>query len=299
MSSEGLQSDQGEVSDMRFNYLEPKTIEEAVSLLSKYGRKAKVIAGGTDLLMQIRNKTIKPEYVVDLGGISRLDYIGYENERSLLIGALTTIRALERSVELQRRYTIISQAAGQLGSVAIRNVATIGGNLCNAAPSAEIVPALIGLSAKAKIVGPDGERIVAVEDLFTSPGQTVLTSGELLVEIQVPTPPPNTKGVYLKHAIRGSIDLAILGVAAIVTLNGNVCCDVKIALGGVAPTPMRARKAEEVLKGETIDATLIQKAAKVVSAESNPITDVRASAEYRREMLEVFTRRAIDAAITK
>lgn len=285
---------------MRFQYLEPTNVEEAISILGEYNGKAKIIAGGTDLLIQMRSKTIRPEYLVDIGRIPKLDYIKEENE-GLRIGALTTIRALEKSVELHQRCPVISQAAGQLGSVAIRNMGTLGGNLCNAAPSAETAPALIGLSARAKIIGPDGERVVPLEDFFVGPGETVLKKGELLVEIQVPPMPPDTKAIYLKHAIRGSIDLAIVGVAAIVTLepSSNVCKDIKLVLGAVAPTPMRARKAEAIIKGKKIDDALIDKCAQVVSDESHPITDVRASYWYRKEMVKVFTRRAIKEAITK
>lgn len=284
---------------MRFQYLEPTSIEEAISILSEYGNKAKIIAGGTDLLVQIRSKTIRPEYLVDISRIPKLDY--KEENDGLRIGALTTIRALEKSAELHQRYPVISQAAGQLGSVAVRNMGTLGGNLCNAAPSAETAPALIGLSARAKIVGPDGERVVPLENFFVGPGETVLKKGELLVEIQVPPMPPDTKAVYLKHAIRGSIDLAIVGVAAIVTLEpgSNVCKDIKLVLGAVAPTPMRAHQAEEIIKGNKIDDALIDKCAQVASDESRPITDVRASDWYRKEMVKVFTRRAIKEAIAK
>jgi len=284
---------------MRFNYLEPATIEEAVSLLSKYDGKAKAIAGGTDLLVQIRNKAIKPEYVVDIGYISGLDYINYDEKQGLRIGALTTIRAIEKSDKLCQVYPVISQAAGLLGSVAIRNVATIGGNLCNAAPSADTAPALIGLSARARIAGSGGERLVSLEDFFTGPGETVLKAGEMLLEIQVPVPPPDTKGMYLKHG-RSAVDLATVGVAVIMALeSGGVCRDVKIVLGAVAPTPMRAKKAEEVLRGKKVEPALIEEAARVASGEAQPITDVRASAEYRREMVKVFTRRAIGQIMAK
>lgn len=284
---------------MRFNYLEPATVEEAVSLLSKYDGKARAIAGGTDLLVQIRGKTIKPEYVVDIGYIPGLDYINYDEKQGLSIGALATIRAIEKSDKLCRIYPVISQAAGLLGSVAIRNVATIGGNLCNAAPSADTAPPLIGLSARARIIGPGGERLVSLEDFFTGPGETVLKAGELLLEIQVPVPPPGTRGVYLKHG-RSAVDLATVGVAVVMALeSGGVCRDVKIVLGAVAPTPMRAKKAEGVLRGKKVEPALVEEAAQVASGEAQPITDVRASAEYRKEMVKVFTRRAIGQITAK
>ena len=284
---------------MRFEYLKPATTEEAISLLSKYNGKAKLIAGGTDLVTQMRQKQLRPQYVVDITGISGLDHIDYDDKQGLRIGALTPIRSLEMSAELQQRYPAISQAASQLGSVAIRNVATIGGNLCNAAPSAETAPSFIALSAKARITGPDGERIVPLEEFFTGPGSTVLKTGELLLEIQVPTPLPQTKGVYLKHGIRGTVDLAIVGVAVILTMDAKseACQDINIVLGAVAPTPMRARNAEEMIRGKRIDEALIIKSAQAASEESRPISDVRASAQYRKEMVAVFTRRALREAI--
>ena len=280
---------------MRFEYLEPATIEEAVSLLTKYNGRAKVIAGGTDLLVQMRQKAVKPDYVIDIVNIPGLDYINYDKKQGLSIGALTTIRSLEKSAELRMKYPVISLAASKLGSVAIRNLGTLGGNLCNAAPSAEMSPALIGLSANAKIVGPGGERIVPLENLFTGPGTTLLKKGEILAEIKVPIPSPDTKGIYLKHAIRGSIDLAIVGVAVITALESEnkACKDIKIVLGAVAPTPMRARSAEEVIEGKRIDEDLIEKSSEAASAEARPVSDVRASADYRSEMVKVFTRRAL------
>lgn len=286
---------------MRFEYLTPKTLEEAISLLSRYNGQSKVIAGGTDLVVQMRDRRIKPEKVIDITGIEELVYIDVDDKKGLLIGALTPIRDLEKSAELKRSYPIISQAASQLGSVAIRTMGTIGGNLCNASPSAETAPALIVLSAKARIVGPSGERVVPLEGFFVGPGSTVLEAGELLVEIQVPAPLPHTKGIYLKHAIRGSIDLAIVGVAVALTLEtkSRVCQDIKIALGAVAPTPIRARKAEEILIGNTINDDLIDRSSLSASNEARPISDARASAEYRKEMVKVFTGRAIREAMSE
>jgi carbon-monoxide dehydrogenase medium subunit len=283
---------------MRFDYLEPHTIEEAVSTLTKYDGKAKIIAGGTDLMNLIRTRMIRPEYVVDIGRVSGLDNVEYDDKGELLIGALTTIRALEISAEVKKHHPVISQAAGQLGSMAIRNVGTIGGNLCNAAPCAETAPSLIALGARVKIAGPAGERTVTLEDFFTGPGQTVLQRGEIVLEICVPSMSPHTRGVYLKHSIRGTEDLAIVGVAAVATVDGKRCRNVKIVLGAVAATPMRARNAEKVLEGKEMDDALMESAAQAASNESQPITDVRASADYRKEIVKVFTRRAVNEAVS-
>lgn len=282
---------------MDFEYLEPKSIEEAVSLLVKYRYKAKVLAGGTDLIVQMRKRVVKPQYVVNIGFISGLDSISYDDENSLHIGALATIRAIADSVEIEKNHLIIAQAASQLASVAIRNVATVGGNLCNASPSADMVPALVSLSATAKIVGPDGERTVLLEEFFTGLGSTKLENGELLTEVQVPLSPPHTGGVYIKHAIRKSIDLTIVGVAAVITLaEAEICRNAKIVLGAVAPTAIRARQAEEVIKNKDINEKLVQECAEIAAGEIQPISDVRASAEYRKEMVKVFTRQAVKEA---
>jgi carbon-monoxide dehydrogenase medium subunit len=287
---------------MGFHYLPPKSIEETLSMLSQYYGKAKVIAGGTDLLILIRNKVTNPEYVIDITGIPELETVRYDENEGLRIGTSTAIRTLETSTEIRKRYPVISQAASQLGSVAIRNVATVGGNLCNALPSAEMAQALLAVSASAKITGPSGERVVSLEDFFTGVGTTVLRPEELLVEIQVPPSLANTRARYHKHSTRGSIDLAIVNVAVVVTLEpgGRVCKDIRIALGAIAPTPMRARKAEEAMKGEQINEALINRTAQLASDEAHPRPgSIRGSVEYKKEMVKVFTRRLIKEAVAE
>jgi CO/xanthine dehydrogenase FAD-binding subunit len=281
---------------MRFDYLEPESVEDALALLSKYNGKSKIMAGGTDLILQIRNKALKPGYVIDITRIPDLDYITFDDQQGLRIGALTTIRALEKSVELQKKYPIISQAAGQLGSVAIRNVATIGGNLCNALPSAETAQVLVALSAQGRSIRPGGERTSPLEGFFTGVGETILKPNELLLEIIVPRLEPNTSGLYIKHSARGSIDLAIVNIAVVMTMEPDqkVCKDARIVLGAVAPTPLRAKKAETVLKGKKIDGALIDRAAQVASDEARPREgSIRGSFEYKKEMVRVLTARAI------
>jgi len=281
---------------MRFEYLEPESIEETLTILSRYYKKSKIIAGGTDLMLQIRNKAIKPEYVVDITRIPGLDYIAFDDQQGLRLGALTTIRALETSVELQRKVPIISQAASQLGSVAIRNVATVGGNLCNALPSAETSQALVALSAQVKMIGPRGERILPLEGFFTGVGKTLLQPDEVLLEILVPELTPHTSGIYIKHSPRGPIDLAIVNITVLITMEPDqkICRDAKIVLGAVSSTPLRARKAENVLKGNRVNGALIDRAAQVASDEAHPrLGSIRGSFEYKKEMVRVLTGRAI------
>lgn len=285
-----------------FQYLAPTTLSEVISLLAKYKDEAKVIAGGTDLVVQMRKRTVMPQYIVDITGIPGLDYIRYDAKQGLTIGALTTIRALEKSTDLWQMYPILSQAACKLGSVAIRNVATVGGNLCNAMPIADTAQALLALSAKVRILGPEGERIIPLEDFFTGVGKTSLKIGELLVEIQVPVPLPNTKGLYLKHLTRGAIDLPIVNVTVLITLEpeDKVCKDIRIVLGSVASTPIRARKAEEIMRGKRFDEDLINRTAQAASDEAHPRPgSIRASVEYKKEMIKVFTRQIIKEVVSQ
>ena len=281
---------------MRFEYLEPESIEDALRILSQHQGKSKIVAGGTDLMLQIRNKAIRPEYVVDITRIPGLDYIRFDDHQGLGLGALTTIRALETSVELQKKYPIISQAASQLGSVAIRNVATVGGNLCNALPSAEMSQALVAMSSQVKIIGPGGQRTIPLEGFFSGVGKTVLQPNELLLEILVPESPPHTSGIYIKHSPRGPIDLAIVNVTVLMTMEPDlqVCREAKIVLGAVSPTPLRARKAEKELEGKRVDGAVIDRAARVAEDEAHPRHgSIRGSFEYKKEMVRILTGRAI------
>lgn len=281
---------------MKFEYLEPDSIEETLTILNQYQGKSKIIAGGTDLMLQMRNKAIRPEYVVDITRIPGLDYITFVDHQGLKLGALSTIRALETSSVLQRKYPVIWQAACQLGSVAIRNVATVGGNLCNALPSAETSQALVALSARVRVIGPRGERAISLENFFTGVGKTVLQPDEVLLEILVPEPAPRTVGIYIKHSPRGPIDLAIVNVTVLMTMepDQDVCRDARIVLGAVSPTPLRARMAEDVLKGKKVDGALIDRAAQVASDEAHPrYGSIRGSFEYKKEMVRILTGRAI------
>ena len=281
---------------MRFDYLQPSTIEECVALLGASGKDAKIIAGGTDLMIQARARSVDPLYLIDVSGIPDLCGIRETGDGGLRIGAAVTVRDVAHSPAVLEKFPVLATAAGLIGSVGIRNVATIGGNLCNASPSAECSPALLCLGAEVQVIGPRGERAVPLEQFFTGPGTTALGPEELLVEIVVPAVGPGTKGVYLKNSPRGSIDLAIVGVATVATFAPDrTCRAIKISLGAVAPTPMRAKKAEDLLQGKILDDALIASAAQLAAEESHPVDDVRASAGYRKEMVKVFTRRALKA----
>jgi len=280
----------------QFEYFAPKTIEEACSLLSKYSGQARVLAGGTDLLVKMKHRRVTPRYLINLKSIPDLDYISYDDKEGLRIGALASLEAVKTYATIRQRFGILAEAAGVVGSVAIRNQGTIGGNLCNAAPSAETAPALIALAAKVKIVGPGGERIVALEEFFTGPSETVLQTGEILTEVQVANLPSRSGGIYLKHSLRG-MDIARVGVGVVITLDRETCADIKITLGAVAPTPIRTRKAEAVIKGQEPKKELMERAAQIASEESRPIDDIRSYAEYRRKMVVTLTAQAIEQAV--
>jgi carbon-monoxide dehydrogenase medium subunit len=281
----------------KFHYLAPTTLNEALSLLSEYKGRAKVIAGGTDLVPKLKRREIRaPEYVIDLKGIPGLDEIKYDAS-GLNLGALVTIGMVESSAKIQQGFGILAQAARSMASPQVRNRGTITGNICNAVPSADSAPPLLTLGARLRLISQKGERVVNIEDFFTGPGQTALGDDEILREIQIADMPPNGKGVYLKLTPRRAMDLAIVGVAVIVVPEDGICKDVRIALGAVAPTPIRAKKAEAILKGQRPDDALIEKAAQAAAGQSSPIDDHRASAEYRRDMVEVLVKRAIKQAI--
>jgi carbon-monoxide dehydrogenase medium subunit len=281
----------------RFNYLSPCTLDEALSLLSRYKGKARVIAGGTDFVPKLKRREIRaPEHVIDLKAIPGLDNIKYDVS-GLSLGALATIGAVKTSAIIGEKFGVLAQAARSMASPQVRNRGTIAGNICNAVPSADSAPPLLTIGAKLKLVSQEGERVVGIEDFFTGPGQTALANDEILQEIQIPHPPPNSQGIYLKLTPRRALDLAIVGVAVVIIPQDGICKDIRIALGAVAPTPIRARKAEAVLKGQKLDDNIIEKAARTAAGEARPIDDHRASAEYRRDMVEVLVRRAIKQAI--
>ncbi len=278
-------------------YFTPTSIEQAISLLSEYGEKSRIIAGGTDLLAQMKKEIVLPDVLINVKGIRDLDYIDYDETAGLRIGALTTIAFIENSPLIRSKFSILAQAASMLGSPTIRNQSTVGGNLCNAAPSADTAPALMVLGAKVKIAGVEGEKTVPIEDFSTGPGQTVIKNGEMLTEIQIPNLPLQHGETYVKETRRRGADLAVVGVAALVILEGDILRDVKIALGAVAPTPIRAKKAEEILKGKKLGDKLLEEASQSASRESKPIDDIRGSADYRRKLIIVLTKRAVKQAV--
>ena len=283
----------------RFEYVQPNSIDEALYLLATHKGEAKLIAGGTDLLPKMKRREIKsPKYVIDIKGLPDLEYIKYDDKEGLSIGALTTIHAIETSPVIEQRFSILAQAASTMAAPQVRNRGTVAGNICNAVPSADSAPPLLALEARLTLMSHKGERIMKIEDFFTGPNETVLTGEELLAEIRIPPLPPNSRGAYLKLTPRRSMDLATVGVAAVVIREDGLCKDIRIALGAVAPTPIRAKRAEEIIRGQRFSDKLIEKTAQTAAEESRTIDDHRASADYRREMVQVLVSRAINQALS-
>ena len=275
------------------DYFAPKSVSEALSLLARYGERAKVIAGGTDVMVDMKYKE-EPGCLVN---IKRIPGIGgiRENGGSLLIGPLVTIRDIETSKLVRERLPLLWESCRQFASLQIRNTATIGGNICRASPSGETLAPLLALEAKARLAFSDGEKTEPFTSFFHGPGKTSLGAKGILTEIEVPYPPNGSRGVYLKHAVRGAMDIAMVGVAVLVTPDAakNNIQDARIGLGAVAPTPVRAPKTEALLRGKPLSAALLKEAAATAAAESSPISDQRSSAEYRRWIVEALTRRGL------
>lgn len=283
----------------RFDYIRAGSVGEVCSLLAKYKKGAKVLAGGTDLLVRMKDREEEPKYLIGLKGINGLDKVVYDRKEGLRIGALATHKEVISSGVVGRRYPGLAEALEKIGTVQVRNLGTVGGNLCNAAPSADSAPILIVMGAKVKIAGANGEREVLLEKFFSGPGKTVLKSDEIVVEVVVPNERLHSGARYEKLFARTSVDLACVGAACWVLKNPKtgVVRDVKIVLGAVAPIPMRAKGAERVIKGKVATAEVIKEAGEIASQEAKPISDIRASAEYRREMVKVMVRRAVKGAV--
>lgn len=280
-----------------FEYFEPATLADAVALLGRYNGQASILAGGTDLLVEIKEQLKQPDYVINIKKIPGLNCLAYNEAEGLRIGALVTVRRIETSPPVQAKYASLAQAARDLASIQVRCRATVAGNICRASPSADTLPPLIADGATVKVFGPQGERVILLEEFFAGPGKTVMARDEVLTEIAVPAPPPHTGKVYIKHGRRKAMELATVGVAVTLTLASDICQEIRIVLGAVAPTPLRARQAEAILRGQVVDEAAINAAAQAAQAESRPISDVRSSAEYRREMVRVLTTRAVRQAI--
>ena len=281
----------------QFEYLAPKTIGEACNLLLELGSPAKVMAGATDLIPPMKDKAISPEYLIDLKKIPDLDYLEYDEKEGLKIGALTTLRTIETSPLVKEKNPAVAHAAKVVASTQIRAKGTMAGNICNASPSCDTAPNLLAQGAKILVQGPNKDRIIQAEDFFLGVKKTSLEPGEIVTGIVIPPLAENERAAYIKHAVRKAMDLAIIGVAVKIKVEDGICTDAHIALGAVAATPIRAPKAEEALIGKALTDEVIVKASEEAMDSCHPISDIRASAEYSKDMIRVFTKRAVRQAM--
>jgi carbon-monoxide dehydrogenase medium subunit len=274
---------------------QPRSLQEASRLVKENGPGGYFLAGGTDLVIAMKEKGLVPKYIVDLKRIGGLSGIRENGDATISIGALTTMRELETSPLIKAKYPFLAQSAAEVGSIQIRNRATVGGNMANATPSADVAPSLVALDALARISGEAGARDLPLEDFFRGPGRTVLAVGEILTEIVIPKTGPDLVGEYIKFSPREMMDLAYVGVAVTYDFDRNArkCTRARIVLGAVAPTPIRATKAEAILEGQTVNEALAEKAGAMAAEEARPISDVRSTADYRRAMVGAMTKRAI------
>jgi len=282
----------------QFQYHQPETIEDVCLLLSKYEKEVNILAGGTDLIVQMTKGFLTPKHVINIKKVGSLDFIR-EDAQGFTLGALTTMADIAAHPDLQQKLPIIASSAKSIGSAQIRNLATLGGNLCNASPSADMSPSLLVLEATVTVAGLQGSRTLPLVDFFVGPGTVDLASGELLVEVSIPFPAESTKMVYFKLGPRKAMDCAVVSVAVAISLHEltGECKKARIALGAVAPTPVRLKEAEKLIESKVVKEISRTQIAEAVRQGITPITDVRGSKEYRHETAAALTIRAINALI--
>lgn len=282
---------------VNFDYVRPTSLSEALAHLTKGG--VKPLAGGTDLLPQIKEGRHSPSVVIDVKTIPELNLLEFHPKQGLRLGAAVPCAAIIEHPAVKEHYPLLGQVCALIGSQQIQNRASVGGNLCNAAPSADTAAALLCLEARVSIASSQGQREVAMEDFFLGPGKTILSPQELLMEIRLPPPPPNSAGHYLRLTPREAMDIAVAGVASFLVLDkaGKVCQKARIALIAVAPTPKRVLRAEAALEGRTLTKADLLAASLKAAEESQPIDDHRGSALYRRHIVQVLTQRTLEACL--
>jgi carbon-monoxide dehydrogenase medium subunit len=278
------------------DYEAPTTLAQAVSILKAHGENARPFCGGTDIIIQLRAGVRRTEHLVDVKKIKELQTLSFDAKKGLRLGAAVPCIEISESDMMRRHYPGLTEAAHLIGSLQIQNRASVGGNLCNGSPAADTTPALIALGARARVVGPNGEREVPVEAFVVSPGRTVLKPGELLVELLVPPPAPHSSDAYLRFIPRNEMDIAVVGVGASLTLDGDKVKAARIALGAVAATPILAAKAAGAIIGKKLDDAALEAAGHAASDACSPIDDMRGTAEFRLHIAAVLTRRVLSIA---
>ena len=268
-----------------FEYLAPQTVSEALQLLSQYGQNAKIIAGGTDVVPQLKYEKISPTHLITVARISDLNYI--QEDKTLRIGAGTKLRDVKMYCEDKQRYQSLHDALCSIGKVQVMNMGTLGGNLCTASPAADSAPPLLVLEGRVKLISEKGERTVSLGDFFQAPNMTAMQPNEMMLEIQIPKPKRNSGDAFIKIA-RVAADISKISCAVAIERNGDICTSCRIAMGAVAAVPIRIPAAERQLSGQRIDDELFEKAAKVLSADIKPLTDLRSTESYRRRVSAIL-----------
>ncbi len=275
-----------------FDYFKPSSIDEAINLLNKYGAKARILSGGTDLVVRIKDGFETPDAVIDIKGLDELKVLDFKDNK-LIVGTLTTFNELIDSEVVKEKFPLLWESAKSVASMGIRNRATMVGNICSAVPSLDSGPALLLYEATVVVKGKDGERRIPIEEWFLGPRKTALKEGELVEYIEIPLPQKKHAGCYVKLGRYNGEDLAQVGVG-VLALEGN---EYRVAFCAVGPKPTRAKKIEELLNGKELSDSLIEEAKKLVEEEISPITDIRATKEYRMHMAKVMLDRALKAAV--
>ena len=283
---------------IRFDYLEPATLSEAFSLLEQHGDNARVIAGGTSLIIWMRQRLLMPKVVIGLGRIPEFDTITFDREEGLRIGAGARHRDIELSPAVKQHYPLLHETFRKVAQPRIRNMGTIGGNLAGGDPLTDPGASLIALDAELTLASSNRARTVSVEDFFVDYYQTALEPGELLTEIRVP-PPQRPGWSHIKFTPRSVEDFATVGVAMTLRANAGSCEDVRLALNSVASTIVRAKRAEDVLRGQRLSDDLLREAGEIAASEVDPMDDNRGSADYKRDLVKVLVRRAAEQAIQR
>jgi carbon-monoxide dehydrogenase medium subunit len=282
-----------------FELHRPGTLDEACVLLNRLGDTARPIAGGTDILVDLKRGLTGVEHLISLRRIPELGAIIKDPDGTLRLGPMVTPNEIGDSPIVRESHLALAEAALTMAAYQIRNRATIGGNLVSAVPSADLPPTLIAMRAGVLLAGENTRREIALKDFFVGPRETVLARGEIMAQIVVPPPQPGTGAFYIKHSLRDASALAVVGVAALLVMEGKKCLDARIVLGAVAPTPLLAERAGAVLKGKKLDEKSIAEAAKTAAQEARPISDLRGTAEYRRALTHVLTERALRKALDR
>jgi len=277
-----------------FEYFAPKTLDEALSLLDNYKDKnTKILAGGTDLLVKMKTTDLKIDYLINIKNIPELNFI--DTAFGLKIGAAVPLSHIERVEKVKERYPALYEGIKSMAAIAVRNMGTIVGNICNASPAADTVPSLIAYGAEVKLLSKRGERAVLVEDFITGVGKTVIEKDELISRISLPEMKKNSGSAFSKKG-RVKADIAKINLAVCLEREGNLCKDCRIVLGSVAEKAIRAKKAESLIKGQTVSISLIEKIAKKASEEIKPIDDIRSSLTYRTEIARVMVEELVRIA---